>query len=332
MKKTIAVLIAVAALVLSVPAISGCGEEASYTLSEEGGKHYIVDCSSGTGRGEFVIPAYFGEGEDYAPVTEIASEGFAGTDYSKIHVPATIEKIGNAAFAFCNLLESVEFEEGSGIEEISHGAFGNSTALKEVRLPESVKKIGALAFTGCTNLASVELPEVEYIGIRAFENCTALESVVLPDTLKQIDERAFVSCGLKSITIPDSVSDTYEEDTLVRGLGFGAFEDCVSLESATIGEGITVISSGAFGYCIALKEVYIPISVKEIDGAYYENNKLRYAHPFYSNIAMTDVYFEGSEEQWNLIKIATDTRSEGGVTIDNKALLNAQKHYNYAKN
>lgn len=334
MKKLTAIISAIAMLAISAPAFSGCGSgKVNYTLSEEGGKHYIVSCSGFGLDGEYEIPAYYGEEgtDNYAPVTEIAAEGFASSGFSKITVPETVTEIGVAAFSFCNSLKAVEFNDGIQLEKFSHGLFGESVSLQEIKIPDSVKTLDGLVFKGCKRLSSVIMSGVETIGVRAFEGCTALESIAFPSTLTTIGDRAFFRAGLKSVEIPDSVHDITKTDgdkeTVVKGLGYAAFNYCLKLESAKIGNGVKVISSGAFGYCTALKEVYIPLSVKEVQGAYYEDGAFRCGHAFYGDTALTDVYYDGTAEQWKDIKIETKTVYEN-MTMDNSALVNAAKHYN----
>ena len=331
MKKITAFILSSVMLALCVPALSGCGGEAvKFTLSEEGGKHYIVSCSRfSNASGEYEIPAYYGEGEALAPVTEIAKEGFANTRYSKITVPETVTKIGVASFSFNRLLETVEFADGIKLENFSHGLFGECSSLQEIKIPDSVTEIDGLCFSGCTSLSSVTFgSSLEVIGVRAFENCVALESVILPQVLTTIGNSAFYCAGLKGIEIPDSVRDTLDGETTVNGLGLGAFEGCANLESVKIGKGIKIIPSGAFGYCPDLKQITIPISVEEVQGAYYENGTLLYGHAFYGDTALTDIYYAGGEGQWKDIKIDSTSVSGNGITMDNSALTGAIKHYN----
>ena len=331
MKKITAIFLAAAGLAaMCAPALSGCGDGVKFTLSEEGGKHYIVSCSGfSSSAGEYEIPAYYGEGENYAPVTEIADEGFAGTNFSKITVPQTVTKIGVMAFGYCHYLESVEFADGIQLEVFSNGLFGNSDKLQKIAIPDSVKILDGAVFSGCKNLSLVEMSSVESIGVRAFASCTALEEITLPDTLTTIGVRAFYKSGLKSVKIPDSVKDIVEVDeegneNTVYGLGYASFDSCVNLESVRIGSGVTVITSAAFGYCIALKEIYVPLSVKEIQGSYSENFTLLFGHAFYYDNALRDIYYEGGEEDWKNIKI---DYSQSESYINNEALKNAIKHY-----
>lgn len=334
MKKTAAIILASAMLAVCAPSFSGCGSgKVNYTLSEEGGKHYIVKCSGLGLSGEYEIPAYYGEeGTDsYAPVTEIADEGFTSTSFTKITVPATVKSIGVAAFSFCYSLKTVEFADGIQLDKFSHGLFGESSALQEIKIPDSVKTVEGLVFKGCSRLSSVVFGNgVEAVGVRAFESCTSLENITLPSSLTTIGDRAFYRSGLKEIEIPDSVRDkTADDGKTVKGLGYAAFNYCLKLESAKIGSGVKVISSGAFGYCPALKEVYIPLSVEEVQGAYYEDGTFRCGHAFYGDTALTDVYYEGTEEQWKDINIDTQNAYYNDMTMDNSAILDAEKHCNY---
>lgn len=332
MKKITATILATALGVACVPALAGCTNgKVKFTLSEEGGKHYIVSFSGlSSPSGEYEIPAYY----DDIPVTEIAAEGFANTNYSKITVPETVTKIGNAAFSYCTRLKTVEFAQDIKLEKFSHGMFGESTRLAQISIPDSVTSIDNYAFVGCTNLSSVTMNCVETIGINAFSLCSSLEEISLPSTLTTIGELAFYNSGLKSVEIPDSVTDSVTTDkdgnkSTVYGLGLSSFNSCLSLESVRIGNGVKIIPSGAFGYCIALKEIYLPSSLEEVQGVYKDaNGSFVYGHAFYYCTDLTDVYYDGSEEGWKKIKISTDNLYESGVTMDNSALMNAAKHFN----
>ncbi len=332
MKKGTAIISAAAlTLALCAPSLSACGGGGvKFTLSEEGGKHYIVSCSGfSSASGEFEIPAYYGEGDDYAPVTEIAKEGFAGTRFSKITVPATVTQIGVASFSFCRLLQTVEFADGIRLEKFARGTFGESDYLREIKIPDSVTGIDDLCFTGCTSLSSVTFGAgTEVIGVRAFEGCTALEGIIFPQSLTSIGDMAFYGSGLKRVEIPDSVRDIADGETELKALGYASFMNCANLESVKIGKGVKVIPSGAFGYCTSLKEIYIPASVEEVQGAHYENGSFFCGHAFFGDSALTDVYYEGNEGQWNDIEVDHSTLYKDGITMDNSYLTGAKKHFN----
>ena len=353
-KKIFAAVTAAAVGLLSLPLISGCNAIDNYILKvdDDGNKYYVAGYRGFTSslKGEYEIPEYYGEGDDRAPVKEIAEQGFASTNLTKITVPKTVTKIGTAAFAYNNYLSEVVFAGGIALEEIPHGAFGNCYALSRISIPDSVTGIGGLAFFNCKNLTSLDLTSIETIGVRAFDRCEGLGEVTLSSSLVTIGELAFYMSGLTSIDIPDSVHDivkpALDEDgnqkkdedgnlltTTVSGIGVAAFYECRSLKKATVGEGVTVITNGAFGECTSLTELYLPAGLKEIKGAYFseKDGMFIFGHAFL-NVPLADLYYGGTEEEWTELKknIDSGTVTQDGIKSDNSALFNPslKLHFN----
>ena len=151
-----------------------------------------------------------------------------------------------------------------------------------VVLDDGVTTIGDRAFYDCDSLTSVTIPDsVTAIGHGAFADCDSLTSVTIPDSVTAIEGGAFAHCdSLTSVTIPDSV-------TTIEG---GAFAYCSSLTSVTIPDSVTTIGEYAFAWCDSLTSVAIPDSVTTIgEGAFHDCSSL------------SDVYYAGTEEQWELI-------------------------------
>ena len=108
----------------------------------------------------------------------------------------------------------------------------------------------------------------------------------------KIYEYGFSWCTeLKKVTFPDTV----------KTIGTAAFNCCLGLESITIPGSITFIGVGAFFHCSALKTVTMSKSVKRIE-----------TDAFAQCSSLTDVYYGGTEEEWNNIN-GKDELS--GVTI-----------------
>ena len=91
-------------------------------------------------------------------------------------------------------------------------------------------------------------------------------------------------------------------------IGEAAFNGCSSLTSITIPDGVTAIGESAFWGCSNLTSITIPDSVTSIGACAFD---------FCSRL--TDVYYTGTEEQWNAI-------TKGA---DNVSLTDATIHYNY---
>lgn len=173
--------------------------------------------------------------------------------------------------------------------------------LRTVVVLPGVTTIGACAFTDCYALRSVKISgTVTQIGWRAFDGCTGLQDVELQEGVTEIETLAFASCyGLKSIAIPGSV--TY--------IGSQAFANS-GLVSIEIPDSITDISSGTFRLCYILEAVTIPKSVSHIGaGAFADCSKL------------SNIYYEGTEEEWAKI-------SMGGTYATETGLENIPIHYN----
>lgn len=89
------------------------------------------------------------------------------------------------------------------------------------------------------------------INWKSFTNCINLTSVSIPDTVTTIRGGAFNGSGLISVVIPDSVTMIENQSLIIDG----AFENCKSLKSVTIGSSLTYLGSGTFQGCTALEEV-----------------------------------------------------------------------------
>lgn len=142
---------------------------------------------------------------------------------------------------------------------------------------------------------------VTAIGTYAFENCTSLERINLGNSVTSVGFFAFSGCtSLASVNIPDSV--TCIDDA--------AFSGCTSLASVTIGNKVTSIGTYAFEGCASLTSIIIPYSVTDIDSS-----------AFSYCTSLTDIYYTGSEAQWNSI-------SKDNAEIPSTATV----HYNYSEN
>ena len=310
------------------------GKSGSYTIPNSvtavGGGAFS-DC---TGLTNVLIPS---------SVTSIGASAFSDcTGLTNIAIPNSVTNIGGSAFNGCTSLTSVTIP--NSVTDIGWRTFSGCTGLTNVVIPSSVTSIGVWVFAGCTGLTSVTIPNsVTSIGDGAFQGCTGLTNIAIPSSVTDINNSAFYDCaGLTAVTIPNSV--TY--------IGSAAFAGCTGLTSVTIPDSVTYISYDAFAACskltnvklpdkiskiddnvffdcAALKKVEIPDAVTDIGSSAFSGCTSLTAVGISSTVnwigwesfanctALKDVYYSGTEDQWNAIRI------ENG----NDALKNATIHF-----
>lgn len=189
----------------------------------------------------------------------------------------------------------------SHMTEIPHHCF-KGLDIKGIFIPPSIREISYNAFTDCKSLINVEISDgVEWIWDYAFSSCTALKRIILPDSVTNIRNGIFMDCtSLESVSIGKNIHILPEE----------AFYGCESLSHIDIPTNITGIAPNAFSEsgletlkvphsvgelnnivtgCQKLREIYIPYLRSPADFATYQFRKCP---------QLTDIYFEGTEENW----------------------------------
>ena len=195
--------------------------------------------------------------------------------------------------SYVSLNSSNIIVEGSDYKVVGIGSMGNYvfmnyTNLTSIIIPETVRTIGLGTFNGCVNLTSIILPPnlLNVFG-SAFANCTGLTSIVLPNSITILGGNCFENCtNLTSITLPNSI--TWISDCL--------FRNCTSLTSIIIPESVVGIGYNAFANCTSLTSITIPNSVTYPQSAIYESELI-----FENCNNLTDIYYDGTEAEWNLI-------------------------------
>ena len=211
------------------------------------------------------------------------------------------------------------------VTSIGDGVFFEHDRLISVSIPESVTSIRDMAFAYCYKLESVPLPSgLLSIGEQAFIECYELVDIDIPNSVTTIEQQAFFGCtGLESITIPDGVT----------AIGNNTFSNCRSLTNLTISDNVSSIDYHAFSYCSSLTSVKLPANLSSISQHTF-NSCIGLTsiiipagitsigdYAFRDCTSLTDVYFMGSQEDWNAITIGKS----------NDALTAATIHYNYAE-
>ena len=265
-----------------------CGENTSWTLTAKG------------------LLTVFGQGQ----VTEAPWRSYnSRIPITQVVIESGVTSLPGGAFARLDSLEKVTIAETVIEFERADGPFGWCPKLTSVGPMGSgcdleygwTSRIPNDAFYHMENLTKVVWPEssngggITAIGERAFFYCTALEEITIPDTVESIGTQAFAYCeSLKSLTLPPKVTKI-----------ISIVSDCTSLEEMVILGGVDVINSGDFRGCTSLKAITLPRSL------YYVASQ-----SFRDCTALTDVYYMGSQQEWDRIRI------EAG----NEPLLQATLH------
>lgn len=238
-------------------------------------------------------------------VTAIGEEAFAGyytdKDITGIKIPKTVVSIEPKALYNSDIVSvevnpqnPVYYSEGNCV--IERSTMTVVAGCKSSVIPQGVKKIGEGAFY-MLNMDYISIPDsVTEIQRNGFAECYGLKILNLPSNLKTIGDFAFFGCEFEeNLVIPDTV--TY--------LGkFGLTQ--TELKNVTFGRGVNKIPERFFSASLGLETVKIPKNITEIE-----------SYAFDGCIQLTDVYFEGTEQERNQMIIG-----EG-----NESLLGATWHY-----
>ncbi len=258
-----------------------------WKLNASGGYTYAVD-----GSGNATITGYLGSAGvltipsviDGHPVTVIGKSAFSrNSKLTSVTIPASVTTIGHWAFDDCLSLTGITIPDS--VESIGTAAFQGCKAATYVSIGSGVKTIGSSAFNICDNLTEVTIPSsVTFIGSGAFAQCDRLTKISVAAgnaDYRSINGVLFNYSGTLLHSFPAGLSGTYTIPSGVTSIAENAFCGCYGLTSITIPASVTTIAEYAFDCC-----------------------------------ALSDVWYGGTQAQWNQISIGSN----------NDPLLNATLH------
>lgn len=219
----------------------------------------------------------------------IASFAFLFTvEINELIIPESVEHICDNAFFQCVYLDKITVDKNNAY----YLSDENSIVF-------NIEKTELVLYPAKNPQTSYEVPEsVKKIGNGAFALAENLIEISLPSGLTHIGNWSFIYCHyLRSINIPAGV--TY--------IGDGAFMGCVALEKFVIPYGITEIGEYTFAFCYGLKSITIPDTITSIG-----------VQAMVFEETFGDVYYSGSEDEWNAIFV-----DKYNVSLDNATI-----HYN----
>ncbi len=234
--------------------------------------------------------------------TEIGGGAFnAQTEIVEIRIPASVQKIGDNAFANCVSLKRVVFAKGSVLQEIGKAAFLNCSSLESINLEDcnSLTTLGAGTssdggvFAGCKNLKSLKFGSaLTTIGSYQFEDHSYVEEVDFSacGQLQELPSYLFQdNIYIKSVKFPSSITffgGTYtfdgctnlsrinsdEEGTIdLSGLTNLQYLYSSAKPAASFKPETSTGTTYTFQDCTSIKKVILPESLEFIGGSAFKN-------------------------------------------------------------
>ncbi len=285
-------------------------------------------------------------------VERIFRNAFYGAQLREVFLPDTLVSVGESVFAYADTLEAIHIPEIGGnyctedgvlydmryrllvqypsgkreiefavpdwVNAIGIHAFTGNDYLQRITMPDSVKEIYDGAFTDCQGLKYAYLPaQIDFLGRGIFEQCEHLLTATFPEGIDTVPDSMFLGCSsLREITLPETVRNvennafdhcsslwTMDLPETMDSLGWYSFSYCTNLRTFTVPEGITQIDS-TFSYDKALEKLFLPASLETI-----RSNTLT------EELPLTDVYYAGTQEQWEAVIVEENNPALDGVEI-----------------
>ena len=162
-----------------------------------------------------------------------------------VTIPASVESIGETAFAGCGNLKMVELQGETTPLKIGDSAFAGCINLTELKVTQSARiEYGRSSFAR-TGLISITAGRS--IGISAFEECPNLQRVTVPPYCTSIGANAFYGCSnLREVSLAEGI----------LSIGGNAFAGCTSLLELEIPDGVSC-GSNLVGGCTLLDTLIV---------------------------------------------------------------------------
>lgn len=212
------------------------------------------------------------------------------------------------------------FEEG--VTSIGDGFLGSNSQyaldnVTSIELPSSLKKLEMGAFRFCPSVERIYIPEsVSEIEYRAFSYCKSLKQIEVSENnpwFKSADGIVYTKDMSKLIAFPEGWSGDYTPPAQLQSVD--RLINCSQVNSVVIPNGQTQIFSNTFIGCENLRNVTIPKTV----------NKIHYSS-FAGCSSLTDIYYEGTADDWNKIEITKKGEYDTGEDATG-IILSATKHF-----
>ena len=176
--------------------------------------------------------------------------------------------------------------DGIMITKIKHQEDFDVLYVPKIINGKKVEGIGANAFKGVidSHASTIVFPDsIRYIGEYAFAGISEV-NLLFTGVITHIEQSSFYNClTLQSITLGEGITE----------IPYCAFYGCVSLRNIAFPEGVTLIDENAIEEASNLLTVVIPSTVTKIDNSAFSDCD-----------ALTAIFFGGSEDQFDQIYVA----------------------------
>ena len=257
---------------------------------------------------------------DYEGKTLIQySSGMPNTTYI---IPENTSSIGDAAFFYCDALETVLFP--ASVKSIGVMSFCGCKGLNNITLPEYLTSVGEWAFTDCEDLVGMAFPNrVTSIANFVFTDCPSLTHVNISASVNTIGKYPFYNCpnlvavnvesGNSQYTSEDGVLFDHDVHTLIY---YPAGKKNVEY---TIPSTVSTLMNFAFKGC-RLSRVTIPESVSSFGLLTFAQSSLQSVF-YQGSISVPSFGFRGCDTLENVC-VSPDYKSlsffGANVTSDNE--------------
>jgi hypothetical protein len=236
------------------------------------------------------------------------------TGLTSITIPNSVSSIGDDPFLGCSSLKSIivsknnkYFDSRSNCNAIIKTSTNELIAgCINTTIPADVISICSFAFSCIDGLTNIEIPEgVENIRNHAFYRCDGLTSITISNSVIDIDKSSFYMCNnINSISVHSNNAFYDSRDNCNAIIDSKKNELVIGCKTSEIPKSINSIGGSAFSGCLGLSSIIIPNSILSIgDYAFYDCQNL------------TDVYYLGTNWEWENIEIGEQNGDLLGAAI-----------------
>ena len=204
-----------------------------------------------------------------ATVVELSEKHMTNIIIPEEVIGYNVTSIGDCAFKDCTNLVSVIIPDT--VETIGYNAFNGCSALKTLIIGNGVTTLCGGLLSGCSNLENLTIPFVGGSKSATSASSSTLFGYIFGTSSYTGGVAIEQHCNSSSYAmyyIPSSL----ESVTVTGGnILYGAFRDCYSLTSVTIGNSVTSIGHTAFFCCESLTSVTIGNGVTSIGNGAFSN-------------------------------------------------------------